>query len=184
MFACESGLPIRAICTDEPEFITPTFPDFSCPAESIEYSVPVADKSIYMQYWTNCASGVSGLPDVSAINQGWVNQLFCDTDAFGYPMAPASAGTPLAGCVSQVVTNGATVSAMATEIDPAYACSGNNSDLEMIQLDFWMLIPDYIQNVGVRINGPAADAALIMICLLYTSPSPRDRTRSRMPSSA
>ncbi len=26
--------------------------------------------------------------------------------------------------------------------------------------------------------------ALIMGCLLYTSPSPRDRTRSRMPSSA
>ena len=25
---------------------------------------------------------------------------------------------------------------------------------------------------------------LVMICLLYTSPSPRDRTRSRMPSSA
>ena len=25
---------------------------------------------------------------------------------------------------------------------------------------------------------------LILICLLYTSPSPRDRTRSRMPSSA
>ena len=27
-------------------------------------------------------------------------------------------------------------------------------------------------------------AGLIYICLLYTSPSPRDRTRSRMPSSA
>ena len=26
--------------------------------------------------------------------------------------------------------------------------------------------------------------ALLCICLLYTSPSPRDRTRSRMPSSA
>ena len=26
--------------------------------------------------------------------------------------------------------------------------------------------------------------AKILICLLYTSPSPRDRTRSRMPSSA
>ena len=25
---------------------------------------------------------------------------------------------------------------------------------------------------------------LVMTCLLYTSPSPRDRTRSRMPSSA
>ena len=27
-------------------------------------------------------------------------------------------------------------------------------------------------------------AGWIMVCLLYTSPSPRDRTRSRMPSSA
>ena len=27
-------------------------------------------------------------------------------------------------------------------------------------------------------------AILLVICLLYTSPSPRDRTRSRMPSSA
>ena len=26
--------------------------------------------------------------------------------------------------------------------------------------------------------------AMVGICLLYTSPSPRDRTRSRMPSSA
>ena len=26
--------------------------------------------------------------------------------------------------------------------------------------------------------------ALVGVCLLYTSPSPRDRTRSRMPSSA
>ena len=25
---------------------------------------------------------------------------------------------------------------------------------------------------------------LVQVCLLYTSPSPRDRTRSRMPSSA
>ena len=31
-------------------------------------------------------------------------------------------------------------------------------------------------------NNPAAKA--IYACLLYTSPSPRDRTRSRMPSSA
>ena len=28
------------------------------------------------------------------------------------------------------------------------------------------------------------DASLVKVCLLYTSPSPRDRTRSRMPSSA
>ena len=30
----------------------------------------------------------------------------------------------------------------------------------------------------------AIEAADAMVCLLYTSPSPRDRTRSRMPSSA
>ena len=31
---------------------------------------------------------------------------------------------------------------------------------------------------------PVAVGALMLVCLLYTSPSPRDRTRSRMPSSA
>ena len=30
----------------------------------------------------------------------------------------------------------------------------------------------------------AVPVALYFVCLLYTSPSPRDRTRSRMPSSA
>ena len=32
--------------------------------------------------------------------------------------------------------------------------------------------------------GPMGDMVKGKICLLYTSPSPRDRTRSRMPSSA
>ena len=34
------------------------------------------------------------------------------------------------------------------------------------------------------IDSLSDNADLIIICLLYTSPSPRDRTRSRMPSSA
>ena len=34
------------------------------------------------------------------------------------------------------------------------------------------------------ITGIRPEVAQTMICLLYTSPSPRDRTRSRMPSSA
>ena len=37
---------------------------------------------------------------------------------------------------------------------------------------------------GTRENAVAAYRPLLLICLLYTSPSPRDRTRSRMPSSA
>ena len=32
--------------------------------------------------------------------------------------------------------------------------------------------------------GPGTNGSQFFICLLYTSPSPRDRTRSRMPSSA
>ena len=37
---------------------------------------------------------------------------------------------------------------------------------------------------GYASNGSQASFTLTMPCLLYTSPSPRDRTRSRMPSSA
>ena len=33
-------------------------------------------------------------------------------------------------------------------------------------------------------TGNSAVVACLNVCLLYTSPSPRDRTRSRMPSSA
>ena len=38
--------------------------------------------------------------------------------------------------------------------------------------------------VGIPFNTSTSDSSIIMSCLLYTSPSPRDRTRSRMPSSA
>ena len=38
----------------------------------------------------------------------------------------------------------------------------------------------------VKLGGVAlpVDSAWVLVCLLYTSPSPRDRTRYRMPSSA
>ena len=35
-----------------------------------------------------------------------------------------------------------------------------------------------------RVDSERQQVMLTMVCLLYTSPSPRDRTRSRMPSSA
>jgi len=41
--------------------------------------------------------------------------------------------------------------------------------------------------VDAKGDGPAARGLAVAppdLCLLYTSPSPRDRTRSRMPSSA
>ena len=39
------------------------------------------------------------------------------------------------------------------------------------------------QYIGTN-EGAVVNQTLFGICLLYTSPSPRDRTRSRMPSSA
>ena len=39
-------------------------------------------------------------------------------------------------------------------------------------------------NIAHMVQGLRRTKTPIMTCLLYTSPSPRDRTRSRMPSSA
>ena len=41
-----------------------------------------------------------------------------------------------------------------------------------------------VSDQGVRLVGINCNDAKKYVCLLYTSPSPRDRTRSRMPSSA
>ena len=40
------------------------------------------------------------------------------------------------------------------------------------------------QLAGESVGEGSEAEALVYVCLLYTSPSPRDRTRSRMPSSA
>ena len=42
-------------------------------------------------------------------------------------------------------------------------------------------LSSHLQN---NIHDFSSRQGLLKICLLYTSPSPRDRTRSRMPSSA
>ena len=46
--------------------------------------------------------------------------------------------------------------------------------------------PDIIALQEIKLSANQIDFSLddYYICLLYTSPSPRDRTRSRMPSSA
>ena len=41
-----------------------------------------------------------------------------------------------------------------------------------------------VRDIDLTAFGGKGTMALITLCLLYTSPSPRDRTRSRMPSSA
>ena len=51
----------------------------------------------------------------------------------------------------------------------------------------WGLHPEEFSELkihGKTVKMPRWDRAYAKDCLLYTSPSPRDRTRSRMPSSA
>ena len=60
----------------------------------------------------------------------------------------------------------------------------NGIELEQISVPFGVIGMVYEARPNVTV-----DAAVILLmsgnaCLLYTSPSPRDRTRSRMPSSA
>ena len=44
---------------------------------------------------------------------------------------------------------------------------------------------DLINQISEKTGIPKVDVLVTLeTCLLYTSPSPRDRTRSRMPSSA
>ena len=59
------------------------------------------------------------------------------------------------------------------------------------ELDFEKatILRDRIKSLNIiqssqRVNEANLVEADVIACLLYTSPSPRDRTRSRMPSSA
>ena len=49
---------------------------------------------------------------------------------------------------------------------------------------FTAAFKEHLKSTSVQISSSDEIPFLILDCLLYTSPSPRDRTRSRMPSSA
>ena len=71
---------------------------------------------------------------------------------------------------------------LATELPNArYSSSGNHSVI--IELD--RSNPKFIGHKRLKAAGVLfGNGKVLVTCLLYTSPSPRDRTRSRMPSSA
>ena len=65
------------------------------------------------------------------------------------------------------------------------------AELVLVVDRYGLSLHHYADDTQVYISTPAGDAeaavrrlTVCLVCLLYTSPSPRDRTRSRMPSSA
>ena len=56
--------------------------------------------------------------------------------------------------------------------------SGRTQDTNLSTIACWL------EPLGVQVGEARIVADDAKVCLLYTSPSPRDRTRSRMPSSA
>ena len=66
------------------------------------------------------------------------------------------------------------------------AQAGQNIDtaeVEQIIKSYLLKNPEIIREAMIELQSKE-DRAALTNCLLYTSPSPRDRTRSRMPSSA
>ena len=53
-----------------------------------------------------------------------------------------------------------------------------------VRVDYVLEIDVPAEDIILRMSGRRAHLSSGRTCLLYTSPSPRDRTRSRMPSSA
>ena len=60
----------------------------------------------------------------------------------------------------------------------------NDCDIVLLMLPNGHVVLDVLQQIIDARTHPQAIVDCSTICLLYTSPSPRDRTRSRMPSSA
>ena len=55
---------------------------------------------------------------------------------------------------------------------------------DVLVTDTGLPLEDLCEGAKIGTTSPRRKAQLLYICLLYTSPSPRDRQKSRMPSSA
>ena len=57
-----------------------------------------------------------------------------------------------------------------------------NWKMNSVDINVWE--QEFVNLVTSQNNFPKSGEVKLIVCLLYTSPSPRDRQKSRMPSSA
>ena len=74
--------------------------------------------------------------------------------------------------------------AKTTPQNPVYHAEGDVWTHTMMVVESLLAMPDYQQATRAEQEIVFLAALLHDVCLLYTSPSPRDATLSRMPSSA
>ena len=99
------------------------------------------------------------------------------TETFGSQIE----NTELAGLAANPVT----ITLNADTGNSPDATSGNTGDARPVNDRLQITaIAGSGTGAAAHFNGGTTEFGIDSVCLLYTSPSPRDRTRSRMPSSA
>ena len=83
---------------------------------------------------------------------------------------------PRAAIYTNVSTQGWFIEALSTRDITVFQAMINNKST--------LLVSAYLDITLLHVIPPALHKVLLYACLLYTSPSPRDRQKSRMPSSA
>ena len=114
----------------------------------------------------------------------WVSKGALDVDGLGSKLIEQLVDRGLVGSLADLYRLDA---ALLASLDRMGDKSANNlvQALEASKQQPWhrQLFGLGIRHIG-EVNAKALSAAFFSICLLYTSPSPRDWTISRMPSSA
>ena len=118
---------------------------------------------------------VEGVGDVQLFGSQYAMRIWLDPEKLaGYGISPAEALAAVQEQNSQTAGGGLGEQPITreTEFNAKIVTQNRFSD------------PEQFQNIIVRSDPSGATIRLGDVCLLYTSPSPRDATLSRMPSSA
>ena len=123
---------------------------------------------------------IAGATDDQTVRVGLVLSNFKDSeDHYGAKVTGLPDPRPVNADLSDAQLNALVRKAL------AFGTKGKPELSSMVAADDWVLIKVDVTVCGGaapgRVPGSTAD---LRVCLLYTSPSPRDRQKSRMPSSA
>ena len=148
-------------------------PTITCPVKSISYQITVPSVNTYVQYWNNCLLATPYWPSPKAAAQGFINQMFCNTDSRGLPAAPIPA--PAAGVANFLPESWTEVEGLVTGLAPPGLsnCDFRTKDAadvnqprtspEIVQIDFWMLVPASVPTIGFQLGGESADAGAFYV---------------------